>query len=62
MLRVHRNDIKSEKDEIWFDDVDPDVIERVRGVKQRKLSENDHVHTPTHHEMKENEVREQEPR
>ena len=52
--------MKAGKDEIWFDDVDSDDIEQVTGVKQRKLSEDDHVHT--HKEMQQNEVAERGPR
>jgi hypothetical protein len=62
--RVYSGDIKSGKDEIWFDDVDPDVIEKATGVKQRKLCEDDNVHTHAHTcgEMPQNEQVEQEPR
>ncbi|CAB4021623.1 Hypothetical predicted protein, partial [Paramuricea clavata] len=56
-----QNVIKSGKDEIWFDDVDPDDLEKVAGVKQKKYSEDDDVHTHTRNEIRQHEVTAQEP-
>ena len=61
---VCRNDVKSRKEEIWFDDVDTDDLDKVTGVKQRKVCEGD-VHTRTllsQNEVQVNETKEQEPR
>ena len=62
MYCIYRNVIKSGKDEIWFDDVDPHDLEKVTGVKQKKLSEDDDVHTHTRNEIRQHEVTAQEPR
>ena len=62
---ICRNDVKSGKDEIWFDDVDADDIEKATGVKQKKLSKSDNVHTHAHmsnNEVQQNEAKQQEPR
>ncbi|XP_028394840.1 RNA exonuclease 4-like [Dendronephthya gigantea] len=54
---------KTDKNDIWFDDVDPEDIEKVTGSepKRRKISVDDDTHACAHSDVQPNEVTEKKP-